>query len=242
MTCGIHACKKFLSLHLKDNCHLNMSEYIENEPTTHEEAVKFVLIIESVISNCEALFSEQFEKQDELKHLLSTIGLTEYTAGSKRVYGSLTINYKIYKQESDKTHITHLCKDLWFYTTPNYKRDAEWDVFTQITNLKKKYISNSSLFRLLDLLHMSLMCFVQTNQVYLVTRELTRTRNMLTGELERTKTELAETEGELQKKQEELEQLRKDYDASLQWLDSTDHATRVQLLNELKILAEDVVG
>ena len=59
---------------------------------------------------------------------------------------------------------------------------------------------------------------------------------MLTGELERTKTELAETKGELQKNREELEQLRKDYDASLQWFDSTDHATRVQLLHELKIL------
>ena len=236
MTCGIHACKKFLSLHLKDNCHLNMSEYIENEPTTPEEAAKFVKIIESVISNCEALFSEQFENQDELRYLLSTIGLTEFTPGSKRVYGSLTLDYDTYKRGSDTTQITPLCKSLWFYTNPNIKRDAIWDVFPRITNLKIKYKSNSSLFRLLDSLHMSLMSFVQTNQVYLVTR-LKRTRNMLTGELERTKTELVETKGELQKNREELEQLRKDYEASLQWLDSTDHVKRVQLLNELKILA-----
>lgn len=236
MICGIHACRKFLSLHLKDNCHLIMSEYIENEPTTPEEAAKFVKIIESVISNCEALCSEQFDGQDELRYLLSTIGLTEFTSGSKRVHGSLTLNYDRYKGMNDTTQITHLCSGLWHYTNPNYKRDAQWDVFTQITHLKIKYKSNSSLFRLLDSLHMSLMCFVQTNQVYLVTRELTQTRNILKGELERTKTELAETKEELQKNKEELKQLRKDYDVSLQWLDSTDHTKRVQLLNELKIL------
>ena len=150
------------------------------------------------------MFSEKFDGQYELKVLLGTIGLGEFKPRSKRLYGSLKYKYDRYENTGDTIDIWHVCSELWSYINPNITRDADWDVFTQITNLKNKYTSNSSLFRILDILHMSLMCFVKTNQLYLVTRELTRTKervendmDMLKDELERTKLELAETQGEL---------------------------------------------
>ena len=173
-------CQKFRSLHLKELCVLIMSQYSKNEPTTHEEGVKFGLIIGSIISNCEALFSEKFEGKYELRDFLSTIGLGEFSPGSKRLDGSLWLKYDGYKCGRDVTNITLLCSELWLYTSPNTRE--EWgDVFTQITKLKNKYNSNSSLCRKLDMIQMSLMCFVEANQLYCMTRELKRTKTDLDG-------------------------------------------------------------
>ena len=156
-----------------------MSEYSKDEPTTHEEGVKFGLIIGSIISNCEALFSEKFEGY-ELKDFLRTIGLGEFSSGDKRLDGSLWLKYDGYKRGRDVTNITLLCSELWLYTSPN-TREGWGDVFTEIPKLKIKYKDNSSLCRTLDSLHMSLMCFVEANQLYCMTRELKRTKTDLVG-------------------------------------------------------------
>jgi len=68
---------------------------------TREEEAKFVMIIESITSNCEKLFLEIFDGSDELNNLLRTIGLSEYTPGSKRLYGNLTEIYDTYKDEKE---------------------------------------------------------------------------------------------------------------------------------------------
>jgi hypothetical protein len=167
---------------------------------TEEETAKFVMIIESIISNCEKLFSEIFDGQYELNDLLRTIGLGEFTSGSKRLDGNLTLIYDRYKANKMTKGITEMCYNLWDYINPAREKTATWDIFSQITNLKNKYRDNHSLCGILDSLHMSLTCFVQTSQLYFVTRELANTKesvkkeiDMLKGELERTKSELAET-------------------------------------------------
>jgi hypothetical protein len=66
---------------------------------TAEETAKFVMIIESIISNCDKLFSEIFDESYELNNLLRTIGLGEFTSDSKRLYGNLTLIYDKYKSD-----------------------------------------------------------------------------------------------------------------------------------------------
>ena len=177
-------------------CHLIMSNFSD---ITEEETAKFVMIIESIISNCEKLFSEIFDGPYELNDLLRTIGLGEFTSGSKRLDGNLLLYYKEYKVRKSTTSMTDTCNNLWEYTNPARKMEPNWDIFSHITKLKNKYESSHSLIGILDSLHMSLTCFVQTSQLYFVTRELANTKesvkneiDMLKGELERTKSELDE--------------------------------------------------
>ena len=57
-------------------CHFIMSDF---SGITREEEANFVMIIDSITSNCEKLFSEIFDGPYELNNLLRTIGLDEYT-------------------------------------------------------------------------------------------------------------------------------------------------------------------
>jgi hypothetical protein len=130
---------------------------------TQEETAKFVMIIESIMSNCEKLFSEAFDGPYELRDLLRTIGLGEFSTGDKRLYGNLTVIYDRYKVEKMTTLMTDTCYHLWGYINPASEKGATWDVFCQITDLKNKYRSKHSLFGILDSLHMSLTCFVRAS-------------------------------------------------------------------------------
>ena len=183
-----------MSLHLKDMCHLIMSNF---SGITREEEAKFVMIIDSIMSNCEELFSEAFDGPYELNDLLRTIGLGEFTSGSKRLDGNLTVIYDRYKVDKRTTLMTDTCYNLWGYINPAREKGAKWDVFCQITDLKKKYRDKHSLVGILDSLHMSLTCFVQTSQLYFVTRELANTKESMQKEIDMLKGELARTKSEL---------------------------------------------
>jgi len=164
---------------------------------TREEEAKFVMIIDSIMSNCEKLFSEIFDESYELNELLRTIGLGVYTSGSKKLEGNLTAYYDRYKVYKRTTLMTDTCYSLWGYINPAREKGAMWDVFCQITDLKKKYIDKHSLVGKLDSLHMSLTCFVQTSQLYFVTRELANTKESMQKEIDMLKDELARTKSEL---------------------------------------------
>jgi hypothetical protein len=178
-----------------------MSEFRD---ITEEESAKFVMIIESIMAKCEKLFEENFDGPYELGDLLRTIALGRFNAGSKRLYGELSLSYDQYRSTKTTVSISHMCYELWAYTNPAIKRDQMWDVFSHITDLKNKYESNASLLKILDSLYISLMCFIQLSlqcQLYQMKRELANTKenarkemDVLTDELERTKAELAATQ------------------------------------------------
>jgi hypothetical protein len=151
-------------------CHLIMSNF---SGITEEETAKFVMCVESIFSNCEKLFEEAFDGPYELNDLLRTIGLGG--AGTKRLYGNLTVIYDRYKADKRTTAMTDTCYNLWGYINPAREKGVTWDVFCQITDLKKKYRDKHSLFGILDSLDMSLTCFVQSSQLYFVERELANT-------------------------------------------------------------------
>ena len=90
-----------------------------------------------------------------------------------------------------------MCYNLWEYINPARGNAPTWDVFYHIADLKNKYKSNRSLFGILDSLHMSLTCFVQTSQLYFVTRELANTKESMQKEIDMLKGELARTKSEL---------------------------------------------
>jgi len=224
-----------VSLHLKDMCHLIMSNF---SGITEEETAKFVMIMDSIMSNCEKLFSEAFDDPYELNDLLKTIGLGEYGAGTKRLYGNLTVMYDGYKADKRTTLMTDTCYNLWGYINPAREKGAMWDVFYQITDLKNKYRSKHSLFGILDSLHMSLTCFVQSSQLYFVERELANTKesvnkeiDMLKGELARTKSEL--DEGKKRKREAEFSVAAE--------LDAVDLRTLLSRMKCLEVCACDVI-
>ena len=175
-----------------------MSEFRD---ITEEESAKFVMIIESIMANCENLFSENFGGSYELGDLLRTIGLGRFNSESNRLYGELWSAYDQYRRTKTTVSISHMCSVLWGYTNPAIKRDQMWDVFSHITDLKNKYESNASLLKILDSLYISLMRFIQLSlqcQLYQMKIELANTKenakkemDVLKDELERTKAELA---------------------------------------------------